>query len=117
MLIPFLFPAVEVLWFSPLTGDSTSKMQSKRPNAGMPSTLIDVSSATTSDSVDECETAVCFLHSHVSGTNVRGPTNVKTAPVLDFEFDKSSAKLASVYNANFKSSTLSPRKHVKTKWL
>ena len=53
--------------------------------SGNPSMRNAVSSAMTSASVLEWEVAVCFLHIHIKGTNVRGPIKTKKAPVVDFE--------------------------------
>ena len=53
--------------------------------AEMPSIRMAASRAITSASVDECDTAPCFLHSHCNTTNVFGPTKQSMAPVVDFE--------------------------------
>ena len=74
---------------------NTSHINSQRSSAGRPSILSPASSATTSDSEDECEIAPCFLHSHVIGQNVCGPIRHNTAPEVDLLSRKSPAKLAS----------------------
>ena len=63
---------------------------------GCASILIPVSNAMISASADECDTAVCFLHSHATGTHVWGPVIAMYIPLVDLESFKSPAKLASV---------------------
>ena len=55
-----------------------------------------MSSATISDSVEEWDTAVCFLHTALSGKNVFGPTNAANMPVVDFDVETQYAYEASV---------------------
>ena len=50
---------------------------SQNVSAGKPSTRREVSRATISDSVEECETTVCFLHIALRGANVLGPTTAR----------------------------------------
>ena len=50
---------------------------SQNVSAGKPSTRRDVWRATISDSVEECDTTVCFLQIALSGANVRGPTTAR----------------------------------------
>ena len=45
-----------------------------------------------SDSVELCETEVCFLHIQLTGTNVLLPKIYKTPPEVDFESSRSPAK-------------------------
>ena len=45
-----------------------------------------------SDSVELCETAVCFLHLKLTGTNVLFPKVHKTPPEVGFESSRSPAK-------------------------
>ena len=45
-----------------------------------------------SDSVELCETEVCFLHIQLTGTKVRLPKIRKTPPEVDFESSRSPAK-------------------------
>ena len=59
------------------------------------SILIAISSAITSASVDEWETAPCFLHIQVSGTKIRDPIRQWTDAEVHLESMKSPAKLAS----------------------
>ena len=77
---------------------------------GNPSVLNDPSRAMISASVDECDTAPCFLHIHVNGMNVFSPTRHMYAPVVDFESFRSPAKLASQNIAIEQSSGASPTK-------
>ena len=78
---------------------------------GMPSILRAASSATISASVDECDTAPCFLQSHVIGTYELGPINTRNAPVVDLLSEMSVAKLASTNSNNRNLSGGSPMKH------
>ena len=57
--------------------ESTSMTSSQKANAGNPSKRIPASKAMISDSVEECETAVCFFANQLIGTKVRGPINTK----------------------------------------
>ena len=57
--------------------DRTSMTNSQKFSAGMPSRRSPASRAIISDSVDECDTAVCFLQNQLIGTKVRGPINTK----------------------------------------
>ena len=77
---------------------------SHRIKAGSPSILRAASSAMTSASELEWETADCLLHTHVTGTKVLGPAIHRYAPFVDFESFKSPPKLASTNNANQQSS-------------
>ena len=47
------------------------------------------------DSVELCETAVCFLHIQLMGTNVRLPKIQNTSPEVDSESSRYPAKFAS----------------------
>ena len=82
------------------SGHSTLTTSSQNSKHGMPSNRTAASNAIISDSVDECETAPCFLHIHVIGTHVFSPTKHRYAPVVDLESPRSPAKLASQNNAN-----------------
>ena len=68
----------------------------------MPSSLVLASKAMISDSVEERETAPCFLQIHVIGTKVLGPTITRYAPVVDFESSRLSAKLSICEECNLK---------------
>ena len=89
-------------------------IKSHKSKTGIPSNLTPASSAITSDSVDECDTAPCFLHSHVSGQKVLGPTMQSMTPVVDLLSVKSPAKLASQNNMTLQSLASSPTKLVIT---
>ena len=62
---------------------------------GMTSILTAISNAIISASDDEWDTAPCFLHIHVMGTNVRGPISASSVADVDLESVRSPAKLAS----------------------
>ena len=91
-----------------LLSPNTSNTISQRIRAGRPSNRVQASSAITSASVEECETAPCFLQTQVRGTNVRGPTNTRYAPDVDFESSMSPAKLASEKSTNLQSRGWTP---------
>ena len=57
--------------------DSTSMTSSQNANAGNPSKRSPASRAIISDSVEEWDTAVCFLQNQLIGTKVRGPINTR----------------------------------------
>ena len=77
------------------SGSKTLIIRSQRVIAGKPSNLSPASSAINSASVDECDTAPCFLQSQVIGQNVCGPTRHNSTPEVDFESFKSPANDAS----------------------
>ncbi len=77
-------------------GSITSSTQSNIPNAGIPYSLMVVSRATISLSVEECDTAVCFLHVKFKGMQLFGPTIQSTPPVLERLVPRSSANEASL---------------------
>ena len=74
----------------------TSTTASQNESNGMPSMRSALSRATISDSVDEWDTTVCFLHTALRGKKVLGPTRAAYNPVVDFEVETQSAKEASV---------------------
>ena len=78
---------------------------------GIPSILMAASRATISASVDEWDTAPCFLHSHVIGRNELGPISIRKAPVVDLLSVMSVAKLASTNKISRSLSGVSPMKH------
>ena len=59
---------------------------------GIPSNLNPASKEMISDSVELCETAVCFLHIQLIGTNVSLPKMHNVPPEVDFESSRSPAK-------------------------
>ena len=69
---------------------------SQKESSGKPSIRRAVPNAAISDSVEECETTVCFLHTAFSGKNVLGPTSAAKTPVVDREVLTQSANEASV---------------------
>ena len=79
-------------WTSLLVERSTSITLSQRLRAGTHSIRNPASRDMISDSVELCETAVCFLHIQKSGTNVLPPKIHKTPPKVDFESSISPAK-------------------------
>ena len=64
-----------LLWF---VFPRTATIRSHKSNAGIPSILKPASKERISDSVELCETEVCFLHIQLIGTNVRLPKNHNT---------------------------------------
>ena len=74
----------------------TSTTASQKDSSGRPSMRSELSSATISDSVEEWETTVCFLHTAFRGKNVLGPTKAAKMPVVLLEELTQSAKEASV---------------------
>ena len=79
---------------------NTSTTCSQSTREGTPSSRVPASRAITSASVDEWETAPCFLANQVSGTKVRGPTKKRKHPPVLLESWRSPAKLASLNNAS-----------------
>ena len=71
---------------------STSITMSQRSRAGYPSIRNPASRETISNSVELCETEVCFLHIQLTGTNVLLPKIHKTPLEVDFESSRSPAK-------------------------
>ena len=59
---------------------------------GMPSNLNPASKEMISDSIELCETEVCFLHIQLIGTNVWLPKTHNVPPEVDFESSRSPAK-------------------------
>ena len=57
--------------------ERTSMTSSQKDSAGIPSKRNAASRAMISDSVDECDTAVCFLQNQLNGTKVRGPISTR----------------------------------------
>ena len=77
-------------------GLSKPTTASQKESKGRPSTRNAVSRATISDSVDECETTVCFLHTAFNGKKVLGPTKAVKTPVVERDVLTQSANDASV---------------------
>ena len=88
--------------------DRTSMTISQNDRAGRPSRRSPASRAMISDSVDECDTAVCFLQNQLIGTKVRGPIKTRKAALVDLLSFKSPANDASQNNAKDMFSGLSP---------
>ena len=70
----------------------TETIRSHNSRAGKPSNLSPVSKEMISDSVELWETAVCFLHIQLIGTNVWLPKTHSVPPEVDFESSGSPAK-------------------------
>ena len=70
----------------------TETIRSHSSRADNPSNLSPVSKETISDSVELCETAVCFLHIQLIGTNVWLPKMHNVPSEVDFESSISPAK-------------------------
>ncbi len=75
---------------------ATPATASPNESNGNPSSRSAESRATISDSVDECDTTVCFLHTALTGKNVLGPTSAAKTPVVDLDDAMQSANEASV---------------------
>ena len=73
----------------------TETIRSHNSRAGKPSNLSPVSKEMISDSVELWETAVCFLHIQLIGTNVWLPKTHNVPPEVDFESSRSPAKSVS----------------------
>ena len=69
----------------------TETMRSHNSRAGKPSNFSPVSNEKISDSVELWETAVCFLHIQLIGTNVWLPKMHTLPPEVDFESSRSPA--------------------------
>ena len=63
----------------------TETIRSHESRAGIPSILNPASKEMISDSVEVCETEVCFLHIQIIGTNVWLPKTHNVPPEVDFE--------------------------------
>ena len=70
-----------------------STIRSHKSRAGIPSNLNPASKETIYDSVELCETEVCFLHIQLIGTNVRLPKNAKCSTRSGFWVLKISRKI------------------------
>ena len=76
----------------PVLFGSDACFQDPASRAGMPSNLNPASKEMISDSVELCETEVCFLHIQLIGTNVWLPKTHNVPPEVDFESSRSPAK-------------------------
>ena len=77
---------------------------------GRPSSLTAASMEMTSASVEECDTAPCFLHIQVNGANVLGPTKQMMDPEVLLLSVRSPAKDASQNSISLQSQARSPTK-------
>ena len=66
--------------------------QIPQSSAGIPSILTPASKEMISNSVELCETEVCYLHIQLIGTNVWLPKMHNVPPDVDFESSRSPAK-------------------------
>ena len=78
----------------------TETIKSHNSRAGNSSNLSPVSREIISDSVELWETAVCFLHIQLNGTNVSLPKMQNVPPEVDFESSRSPAKSESWNSPN-----------------
>ena len=69
----------------------TKTIRSRKSRAGIPSNLNPASKEMISDSVELCETEVCFIHIQLTGTNVWLPKTHYVPPDVDFESSRSPA--------------------------
>ena len=108
-----------VRFFFPLTGcpvrsetreifPKTETIRSHSSRAGKPSKLSPVSREMVSDYVELWETAVCFLHIQLIGTNVWLPKMHNVPPEVDFESSRSPAKSESWNSPNLHSLAVFP---------
>ena len=70
----------------------TATIRSHKSSAGFPSNLNPASEEMISDSVELCETEVCFKHIQLIGTNVWLPQKHNVPPDVGFESSRSPAK-------------------------
>ena len=70
----------------------TEKIRCHKSRAGIPSILNPASKEMISDSVELCETEVCFLHIQLIGTNKRLPKTHNGPSEVDFESSRSPVK-------------------------
>ena len=99
------------LWFLSLTTGlpglhesesfpKTETIRSQKSRAGIPSNLNPASKEMISDSVELCETEVCFFHIQLIRTNVWLPKTHNVPPEVDFESSRSPAKSESWNSPN-----------------
>ena len=82
-------PGLSGIW---IVFPRTETIRSHKSRAGIPSNLNPASKEMTSDSVELCETAVCFLHIQLNGTNVLLQKMHNVPPEVHFESSRSPAK-------------------------
>ena len=82
-------PGLSVVW---VMFPKTETLRSHNSRANSPSMRNPASKEMISDSVELCETAVCFLHIQLIGTNVCFPKTHNVPPEVDFESSRSPAK-------------------------
>ena len=83
------FPGLSVVW---VVFPRAETIISHNSRTGIPSNLNPASKEMISDSVELCETEVCFLHIQLIGTNVWLPKMHNVPPEVEFESSKSPAK-------------------------
>ena len=86
-------------WFS-VVSPRAKTIRSHQSRAGIESNLNPASKEMISDSVELCETDVCFLHIQLGRTNVWLPNMHKSPPEVDFESSRSAAKSESWNSPN-----------------
>ena len=91
-------PRAWSLWF--VFPWRTATIRSHTSSAGIPSNLNPASKEMISDSVELCETEVCFLHIQLIGTNVGLPKMHNVPPDVDFESSRYPAKSESWNSPN-----------------
>ena len=90
-------PVLSVVW---VMFHQTETIRSHNSRAGSPSNLNPASKDMISDSVELCETRVCFSHIQLIGTNVWLPKTHNVPPEVDFESSRSPAKSESSIQAS-----------------
>ena len=81
-----------IMTLSRVSKDCNKTIRSHNSRAGIPSNLNPASKEMISDSVELCETEVCFLHIQLIGTNVWLQKS-KVLPEVDFESSRSPCKI------------------------
>ena len=107
LIFPWIFFRVGDLYGSPRTWSfwcvfpwRTVTIRSNKSSAGTPSILNPASKEMISDSVELCETEVCFLHIQLIGRNVWLQKTHNVPPEVDFESSRSPAKSESWNSPN-----------------
>ena len=88
----FINGSLRSLWLWYVFSWRTATIRSHKSSAGIPSNLNPASKGMISDSVELCETEVCFLHIQLIGTNAWRPKMHNAPPDVDFESSRSLAR-------------------------
>ena len=104
----FIISSAAVLSWKTASATVLSESTPHRSSIGSASFFIPVSAATSSDSAEACDTAVCFVEIATNGKSVCGPTRAKKTPDVDFFESLQLAKSASVYRRSSQCCSSSP---------